>query len=157
MNLLTLVFIVLIILWGHKGFKKGFTKEINGLISLVITLVVVSAGCLLAAAIIQKNGRMIAISAALLVLVSLGWRLLRILLGSVKLISKLPLFSTADHILGIVAGAFKTVIVFWIFYAIIDQFTMGQFGGQIMVWTKESVILSNIYRTNFIAHWISQI
>lgn len=155
MNLLASVFVILFLLQGYKGFKRGFTREVNGLVSLVVTLAVLAAVFLLVSAIREKSGKVMAVSAVFLILIGLAYQLLGILLRSADRLARLPLFDFANKLLGAAAGALKAVVIFWIVYVVIDRFPFGRFGEQIMMWTGENTLLMNIYKKNFIANWLS--
>lgn len=157
MNLLTVIFIILIILYIGKGFKKGFAKEVNGVISLFMALIVLSIVFLLIASILEENVRTTVIAVILLLVVSFLYRFVNMLVKSVEVLAKLPVISLVNRLLGAIAGATKVLIAFWIMYVMIASFPTGQFGELIMTWTKQSTLLINIYNKNYIAHWIMSI
>lgn len=148
MNMLTVIFILLAVWRMGRGFKKGLAGEINGLLSLFMALVVISAALLLLGGIIQKNIRVIAIAAVILVIVSFLYRLLGTLMQSIETVAKLPLISLVNRLSGAAAGAVEILLIFWMIYIIIDSFPTGSFGTRIMEWTEESVLLMNIYNKN---------
>lgn len=154
MNLLVVIFIVLMIWRAYRGFKSGFAKEISGVVSLFMALVVLSVVFLLVAGIWEKNIRTTVASVVMLLIVSFLCWLLNMVMKSIETLAKLPLISLVNRLLGIVAGALEIMIVFWIMYVIIEGVPTGRFGEQIMTWTKQSTLLVNIYNKNYIANWI---
>ncbi len=154
MNILAVIFIILVVCGVWKGFKNGLAGEINGLISLFMALVVISTALLLLGGILQKNTKVIVISAVILVIVSFLYRLLGMLMKSIETVAKLPLISLANRLAGAMAGAVEILIIFWMIYIIVDSFPTGLFGRRIMEWTNESALLMNIYNRNYIANWI---
>ena len=155
MNLLVIIFIVLMI-WGiWKGFKSGFAKEINGVVSLFMALIVLSVVFLLLASIWEKNTRTSVVSVVLLVVAGIFYRLVSLVMKSMETLARLPLIRLVNRLLGAAAGALEVMIVFWIMYMIVEGLPTGRFGEQIMAWTKESALLVNIYHKNYIAHWIA--
>ena len=154
MNLLVIVFMALLV-WGvWKGFRNGFAKEVNGVVSLFMALVVLSVVFVLIAGIWEKNAETIFVSVVLLVVFGILYRILNMVMKSITTLARLPLISVADHLLGAAAGVLELMIVFWIMYVMIEGFPTGRFGEQIMAWTKESALLINIYNKNYIANWI---
>lgn len=153
-NILAVIFIILVVCGVWKGFKNGLAGEINGLISLFMALVVISTALLLLGGILQKNTKVIVISAVILVIVSFLYRLLGMLMKSIETVAKLPLISLANRLAGAMAGAVEILIIFWMIYIIVDSFPTGLFGRRIMEWTNESALLMNIYNRNYIANWI---
>lgn len=153
-NILAVIFIILVVCGIWKGFKNGLASEINGLISLFMALVVISTALLLLGGILQKNTKVIVISAVILVIVSFLYRLLGMLMKSIETVAKLPLISLVNRLAGAMAGAVEILIIFWMIYIIVDSFPTGLFGRRIMEWTNESALLMNIYHRNYIANWI---
>ncbi len=157
MNLLAVIFLILIVWRALKGLKNGFAKEINGLLSLFMALVVISIALLLLGGIVQKNTRLIIISSVMLIIVSGLYRLLGTVMKSVETMAKLPIISLVNVLAGALAGAMEVIVVFWMLYIIVDSFPTGQFGERIKEWTEQSAILVNIYNKNYIARWIMDI
>ncbi len=157
MNLLVIIFIAFALWRALRGFKNGFAKEVNSLVSLFMALVVLSMALLLFASVMEKNTKTIIISVVLLVAVSMVYRLIGVLMKSLETIAKLPVINLINKLLGIGAGALEVLAVFWIIYVIIGSFPTGQFGEKVMEWTHQSTILINIYNKNYIANWIAML
>lgn len=154
MNLLAVVFIILVIWRAFKGLKNGFAKEIKGLLSLFMALIVISVVLLLLGGIWQKNTRITVISVVMLIIISFLYRLMETLMKSMETVAKLPVIDLLNALAGALAGALEALIVFWIIYIIVDNCPNGQFVEQIREWTEQSTILINVYNKNYIAHWI---
>lgn len=155
MNLLVLTFIALLAWRSWKGFKSGLAKEIHGVISLLMALLVLAVVFLLVASIMEKKPKTAVVSVLLLLVVSVACKLLNMVIKSVETLAKLPLIGLANRFLGAAAGALELLIMFWILYVVLESFPMGRFGEQVMAWTEESKLLMNIHDKNFIANWIS--
>lgn len=151
MNLLTAIFMILIVWRICIGFKNGFAKEVNGLLSLFMALIVILFALLLLGGIIQKNTRIIVVSAIILVIISVLYRFIGMLMKSIETVAKLPLISLVNRLVGAAAGALEILVIFWIMYVIVDSFPTGRFGEQIMGWTEQSAILTYIYDKNYLA------
>ncbi len=154
MNLLVIIFIIFMVWRTWKGFRHGFAKEMNRVVSLFMSLIVLAAVFLLIASVLEKNIKTTVVSVLLLLVISLAYKLLNMIMKSIETLAGLPLIRIADRLLGAAAGALELIIMFWILYIIVESFPMGNFGSQIMAWTKESTLLVNIYNKNFIANWI---
>ncbi len=155
MNLLVIILAIIVVWRICRGFKNGFAKELNHLVSVFMALIVLSLTILLIASIMGKNTKTIIISAVLLIAVSFLYRLVSVLMKSIETIANLPIINIANKLLGMFAGALEVLVVIWIMYVIIEAFPTGQFGYRVMEWTNQSTILINIYNKNFIAHWIA--
>lgn len=154
MNVLVIIFIIFMIWRIYRGVKNGFAKEVNGLVSLFMALIVLSVALLLIASTMAKNTKTIIVSVVLLVIISLLYRLAGMLMKSLETIAKLPIINIVNAFLGALAGALEVFAIFWIMYALIDNFPTGQFGEQIMQWTQQSTLLVNIFNKNYIVNWI---
>lgn len=155
MNILVIIFVLIVIWRIYRGFKNGLAKEINGLVSLLLALIVLSVALLLIASILEKNTKTIIISAVLLVAVSFVYRLVNMLMKSLETIAKLPVIHLVNMLLGAAAGGLEALVIFWIMYVIVANVPTGQFGEQIMAWTGQSTILINVFHKNYIANWIA--
>ena len=112
MNVLAVIFILLVACGTWKGFKNGLANEINGLLSLFMALIVISTALLLLGGILQKNTKVIVISAVILVIVSFIYRLLGMLMKSIETVAKLPLISLVNRLAGAIAGALEDDIYY---------------------------------------------
>lgn len=155
MNLLIVILVILLLWRAVKGFKNGFAHEINTLVSTFMALTVLSLVLLLVASIVEKNTRTIIISAVILILAGLLYRLVGVVMKSLETIAKLPIINLINKLFGMGAGVLEVLVIFWIVYVIIESFPTGAFGEQIMSWTAQSEILTNIYQKNYIAKWIT--
>lgn len=157
MNFLVIILAFMIVWRVCRGFKNGFAKEVNRLISVFMALIVLSVTILLIASIMRKTIKTIIVATVLLIVISMVYRLINIIMKSVETIANLPIISIVNKLLGMAAGALEVLVVFWIMYVIIESFPTGQFGEQITTWTTQSTILVNIYNKNYIAHWITNL
>lgn len=153
-NLLTIVFVILVIWCMYRGLKSGFAKEVNGLVSLFMALVVLSVTLLLIGSILQKNTKLALISVIMLTIVSFLYRLLKTVMQSIETVAELPVISLLNALAGALAGGLKILVVFWIIYIVVNNFPTGAFGEWIMDRTEQSTILINVYHKNYIADWI---
>lgn len=156
-NVLVIIFVILMIWRMCKGFKNGLAKEINGLVSLFIALVVLSAVLLLIGGIMENDMRTIIICVVFLIIISLVHRVAELLMKSLETIAKMPVINLINILLGAAAGLLEAVTVFWIMYTLIDVLPLGELSERVMQWTNESTILVNIFRKNYIAQWMSGI
>lgn len=154
MNLLTIIFVILALWSMYRGLKNGFAKEVNGLVSLFMALVILSITLLLIGSIVQKNTKIAVISIIMLTIVSFLYRLLKTVMQSIETVAELPLISLVNRAAGAVAGGLKILVVFWIIYIIVNHCPTGEFGEWVMDRTQQSTILIHVYHKNYIANWI---
>ena len=140
-----------------SGYKKGMVREIISLISLIVMCVVVA---------LIGNGlnsyfdgeiANVIIAVLLLCLVGIVHHLLGVVFFSAKVISKLPIVSWIDKLLGMLFGIVETILILWTIYAFIMMLDMGMIGQQILVYTRENQILTWLYENNYLAVWLERL
>ena len=151
MNIVLLVTIVLLLIKILDGYKRGMVKEIISLVTLAImcvVVVIVGAGLHF-----LKESEIAGVLVMILLLVILGiaHHFLRLVFFSAKLVSKLPVISFGNQILGMVVGALEVLLLLWTVYTFTMYFDLGTIGDIIIEGTKESAILSKIYGFNLLA------
>lgn len=157
MNLLVII-VLLVLLWKVcEGYKRGMVKEVISFVSLIVLCAVaVLIGSALQSY-FQHEYVGVAVAVLLLCLVGIAHHLLGLVFFSARLISKLPVISWVNKLLGVVAGALETVLLLWTVYTFIMTFGMGSIGNMILEYTKENPVLLLLYRQNYLADWISTI
>lgn len=151
MNIVLLATIVLLVIKILDGYKRGMVKEIISLVTLALMcIVVVIVG---AALHFVKASEIAGVLVAVLLLVLLGiaHHVLRLIFFSANLISKLPVISLGNKILGMVVGALEVLLLLWTVYTFAMYYDLGAIGDIIIEGTKDSVILSKIYSFNLLA------
>lgn len=140
-----------------SGYKKGMVREIISLISLIVMCVVVA---------LIGNGlnsyfdgeiANVIIAVLLLCLVGIVHHLLGVVFFSAKVISRLPVVSWIDKLLGMLFGIVETILILWTIYAFIMMLDMGMIGQQILVYTRENQILTWLYENNYLAVWLERL
>lgn len=153
-NILLIITLVIALIKAIDGFKKGMVKQIVSL----ITLIILGAVFALVAYIISSysTGKVLNIIVAIILLTALAivHSLLKIIFFSAKVISKLPVVSIANKLLGVVFGLVEVVFILWTLYAIIIYMELGAVEQIIMSYTVDSKILSTIYNYNYFAYWL---
>lgn len=157
MNLLFVIVLIIMFFNIVSGYKKGMVREIISLISLIVMCVVVA---------LIGNGlnsyfdgeiANVIIAVLLLCLVGIVHHLLGVVFFSAKVISKLPVVSWIDKLLGMLFGIVETILILWTIYAFIMMLDMGMIGQQILVYTRENQILTWLYENNYLAVWLERL
>ena len=99
----------------------------------------------------------VVIMVLLLCVVGLVRHLLGVVFFSAKVLSKLPIVSWVNKLLGIVFGIFETVLILWTIYTFIMILDLGMVAQIILDNTEESSILAWLYQHNYLAYLIEQI
>ena len=99
----------------------------------------------------------VVIAVLLVVVVGIVHHLLGIVFFSAKMVSKLPVISWVDKLLGMVAGVLEVVVILWMLYLLIVKAGLGGFGQKVLEYTAENPVLSWIYEYNPLAMWVEGI
>lgn len=156
-NILLVVAGMVLVFNVAEGYKKGMVKELISFVSLiVISVVAVLIGGGIKS---YYDGRIfnVVVVVLLLCVVGIVRHLLDVVFFSAKVISKLPIVSWVNKVLGIVFGALETVMLLWILYTFVMMLDLGTIGQLVVDYTKESRILSWLYQHNYLAYLIEQI
>lgn len=156
-NILLIVFAVVLVYSSVEGYKKGMVKAVISFVSLIITCIVVALiGNALKS---YYDGEIfnVVVMVLLLCVVGIVRHLLGVIFFSAKVISKLPIVSWLNKLLGIVFGILETVFILWTIYTFVMMLDMGVVGQLLLDYTGESQILSWLYQHNYLAHWVEQL
>jgi len=156
MNIMVIIVLLFLIYKVVDGYKKGMVKEIISLVSLLlICIVVVLIGSGLHS---YMQHQIVGVVVAVLLLAVLGiaHHLLGVVFFSAKMLSKLPVVSFANKLLGMIVGALETLVLLWTIYSLIMMFNTGALGQLILQWTKESQLLTYVYQNNMLAPIIGE-
>lgn len=160
MNILLIVVAVAALCKLVDGYRKGIVKEIISLVSMIVLCLV--AGLIAFGAKGYMTGRIsgVIIAVFLLCLIGIVHHLLGVVFFSAKVIARLPVIHFVDKLLGAVFGVFEVMLILWTIYTFIlmcNPIHTSAVAGIISAYTKESEILTWIYRHNLIAVGIEKI
>lgn len=156
-NILLIIVIIAAIGKVFDGYKKGMVKEIISLVSMVILSGVIA---LIAGGVSSyHDGKMVhvIVTVVLLALLGIVHHLLSLVFFSAKLVSKLPVVSFVNKLLGIVFGVAEVLLVLWTVYTFVMMMDLGAIGQVILSYTEDSQILTFLYRHNYLAYGIERL
>lgn len=154
MNILLIAVVLFMICKIVDGYKKGMVKEIISLVSLIVVCAVVALIVRGLDSYWDKNYVNVIVAVVLLIIVGIVHHILGVVFFSAKVISKLPIVSWLNKLLGMVFGVLETVLILWTIYTFIMFMDMGMIGQQILLYTQESPVLTWIYEHNYLAAWL---
>lgn len=155
MNWLLIILLLLAVWKMICGWKKGLAREIRGLFSLVIALFLIAVGILLYTSWQAGDRKNIILSAVVILIVAVLYRILRFIMKSLEAIAELPIINILNSLLGAAAGIGEVLVALWIVYLILTVFPMGEAGTLIMEYTRQNEWLTKLYEMNCIAQWIA--
>ena len=150
MNFTLIIVTLIIILTAVHGFKKGMAKEVSGLISWAVTLFVMSLVIMLYTSFHANESKNTVFTIIILAAVVIVYSIIKMFLGPVKLVAKLPVFKLLDQILGGFIGIAEGFLIVWLMYVLNEGGIFGEFGEMIIADTAKSQILSLIYEYNYL-------
>ena len=157
LNILAIIAVLILVCSMADGYKRGMVRSLISFISLIIACVVL--GLIGSALSNYRDGKIynVIIMVVLLCLIGILKHLLGVVFFSAKLITKLPVVSLADKVLGTVFGVLETVLILWMIYAFVMMLDLGVVGQLILDNTQKSRILSWLYQNNYLAYLMEQI
>ena len=132
------------------GFKKGLVKAIIDCVSLIVM-----SGITVLLSAVSKNytekqyAQMITMIIMILV-VSIGHRLIKAALGGIKLLAAVPVISIINKLAGAAFGLVQTLVIIWFALCLIGMFNLGTIGEYINMYIADSKMLTYLYENNLI-------
>ncbi len=151
MNYLLMIVILAFIWRMAAGYKQGMVKELKSFITFLVSAVSIAMICKAVNSYFHSDGMGMAISIMLLIVVGIGFKILKLVFFSAETIVKLPVIHFADKVLGIAMGAIEITVLLWAFYLVLDMldnFHMGIFAKMGAAYIKDSDFLTYLYHNN---------
>ena len=151
----TLLAVVVLTVWMMiRGFKKGMAKELSGLVALFAAFVVLALAIMLVSSFTEGEMTNTLYSVILLILFGLAYGIVKFILRSAKVVSKLPIINFFDSVLGIGVGLCKAVLVIWIFFMLCTNNYLGTISEYVQQDIAGNTFLKYIYQYNIFAKWL---
>ena len=146
----TLLAVVVLVVWMMvRGFKKGMAKELSGLVALFAAFVVLALAIMLVSSFTEGEMTNTLYSVILLVLFGIAYGIVKFILRSAKVVSKLPIINFFDSVLGIGVGLCKAVLVIWIFFMLCAGNYLGTISEYVQKDIAGNTSLQLLYEFNF--------
>lgn len=150
MNITLIIVLLIILIMMRRGYKRGVTKEIIGLISLSVTLFVISLIIMLYVSFLAEEVKNTIFTIIVLLLVAVVYWVVKVFLKSVKLLSKLPVIKIIDRFFGLFAGGLEGLLIVWLLYIMHGAGLTGPFTEMIARDTASSEILMKLCEYNYL-------
>jgi len=152
-----LILLILIAAWRFvDGYKNGVVKEIISVITLIILAIATVLLSKIVGFYVQKQIINMALAIILFMILCLAHSGLRFVFFSAKLVSKLPVVSFVNRIIGAVFGIFEALLFAWVIFSLNMYMDLGVLGEEVVLFVKDSAILTFIYERNYLAYEISK-
>lgn len=156
-NILLVLVTIVLICCVASGYAKGMVKELIACISMIVLcIVVVIIGSGLKS---YSDGQFLNVAIMVILLCVVGgiMHLLEAVFFSAEALSKLPIVSWLNKVLGVVVGVLETIVILWTIYTFVMMMDMGVIEQIILDNTRDSQILSWFYQHNYLAYLIEQV
>jgi len=148
MNILLIV-LALILIWRvGAAMKKGIVRETLGLITVIFIALVVGLVSMIFGAYHEKNYIGIVFMLVGIAALSVLFSVIKIVFFPAKVLTKLPVISSMDKLLGFVMGFAEVLIGYWALCYAMMHITLGPLNEQILMMIAESRILTFLYEYN---------
>lgn len=153
-NITLLISIIIVIATMIGGYKHGMVKEITGVVALGAGLLVIALGIMLFSSFSRGEVTNTVYTVILLVLFGVVYGIVKFFLRSAKAVSRLPILSFFNSVLGAGVGFCKGILVLWILFLLCYHLPMGEVNALVQADIAENTVLKLIYQYNFFARWL---
>ena len=147
-NILAWIVGIIVILYCIEGVRKGLVDGIVHVVSNILGIFVIVVIAKGVGNFLQGSYVNVLIALILLVAIRIINKVLKLILDSLKLASKLPIVSWANHVVGILLGFVRAIMFVWIVFILFGYFHIPYVSDWIIDQVSQSVILTLIYKTN---------
>ena len=146
-----LIVMILVAVWRMTvGFKRGMVKELISMVGLIFASIVGFLAVSGLQGYAQSNFIEVIVCVVMIAIVAVVHSVLKLLFFSVKLVSSLPVVSTANKIRGIVFGLLEAVVIYWILCYVLASLDMGMAGTYLRQMIRDNEFLYTLYQYNII-------
>lgn len=149
-NIVWIIAVVILVLGAVKGFKKGLVEgmiRITTYILGIIVLVILAKGI---GSFIQGSVLNVLMALILLAMIRIVHRILKLLLDSCRLVSRLPVMKWLDRLGGTIFGIAQALCFIWAVFILFGYFNFGHLNSWLLEMVNKSNMLSMIYHTNYL-------
>ena len=149
-NIVWIIAVLLLAAGAVKGFRKGLVEGVVRITSYVIGIIVLNVLVKGIASFIQGSILNVLMALILLVVIRLLHRIIKLLLDSCRLVSRLPVVKWLDRLGGTLLGIAQMVCLIWALFILFGYFDILHLNGWILEMVNQSRLLSLLYHTNYI-------
>lgn len=156
MNTLTIIVLVVLFLFGLGGLKKGLVESVIDIVSSILGMVVLVILVKGIGSFMQGSYANVILALVLLAVIQVASKLIRLVLNSAKLVSKLPVVSWVDKLAGSVLGVVQGIFFFWMIFILLGLFDFSQTNEWVLQQVADNALLTLLYRSNLLVYILIQ-
>jgi uncharacterized membrane protein required for colicin V production len=146
-----LVIVALIFLVGAVGgWKQGLIEGIIGLVSFILGIIILAVTASGIGSYLHKSYIKVGIAVALLAVIGIIYKLVKLILDTFKLLRAIPIGRFADKLAGILLGLFEALFIVWIAFFILDNITILNINSWVYEQISSNDLLTRLYKSNII-------
>lgn len=149
-NIAWIIAVALLAAGAARGFRKGLVEGVIRITTYILGIIVLFVLAKGIAAFVKGSLLNVLMALILLAVIRIIHRLLRLLLDSCRLVSRLPVVSWLDRLAGTALGIAQAVFLIWAVFILITYFNFLNLGGWLLLMINKSALLSFLYHTNYI-------
>lgn len=152
MNVAVIVTIGLILFGILRGWYKGFVGALHTVIALVLAAGGIAIMMFLLDSALSKEFGDAVIATIFLLLFLLLVQVIKLALGVVKLLSKLPIVHGLDKFLGTLIGIAEGFLIVWALFIFLGRYNIFGYNERIIHMLKENGFTAFLYRYNLLEY-----
>lgn len=149
-NIVWIIAVLLLATGAVKGFRKGLVEGVVRITSYMIGIIVLIVLAKGIGSFIRGSILNVLMALILLVVIRLLHRIIKLLLDSCRLVSRLPVVKWLDRLGGTLLGIAQMVCLIWALFILFGYFDILHLNGWILEMVNQSRLLSLLYHTNYI-------
>jgi uncharacterized membrane protein required for colicin V production len=149
-NVLLVIVAVIFIVGAVGGWKQGLIEGVIGLVSFILGLIILAITASGVGSYLHKSYIKVAIAVALLIVIGLIYKIVKLVLDTFKILRVIPIGKFADKLAGIVLGLCEALFIVWIAFFILDNITILNVNGWVFEQISGNDILTRLYNANII-------
>lgn len=140
--------LVVMLVFAYRGHCKGIAMEIASLISVLLSLLGMALIIRIVGSYLEKNTSGIVQALVFFVALAFLAQIVKLLITSLKIITKIPVIHFLNGFLGMIVGIAEGLVVVWALFIVITKYDIA---GQSAGWLSqiaENDILFYVYTKN---------
>lgn len=139
---------LILLVFAFKGHCKGITGEIASLLSLALSVLGVAVLVRAVEGYLEHKTNDIVQAVVFFVVLAFLSQILKLVFGSMKILSRMPVIHGVDSFIGMVAGIAEGVLVVWALFIVIAKYDIAGRSAQWLMMIENDAFLSKLSTLN---------
>lgn len=139
---------LILLVFAFKGHCKGITGEIASLLSVALSVLGVAVIVRAVGSYLEHNTNGIVQAVVFFVALAFLSQILRLLFGSMKILTRMPVIHGLDSFIGMVVGLAEGVLIVWALFIVIAKYDIAGRSAQWLMMIENDIYLSKLSALN---------